>query len=327
MTITRRRFNALAAASGLMPAIVSDRANALAWPTHPVRLVVPFAAGGPTDVIARIVGERLSRGWGQQVLIENRPGGGTNIANEMVVRSEPDGHTVLMGGSSQATTRGLYRSLSYDPISDFAPVAFLCSYSFFMFVPDSLPVKSVSEFIAYGKANPGKLTLASPGTGSSPHLCGELFKHMAELEMVHVPYRGAAPAMSDLIPGRVHLLFSGGATLDNARSGQVRVLGYTGAMRSAIAPEVPTIAEDGIPGFNVVSWYGLFVPAKTPPEIVSKMNGDVIAALADQSVQGRLAPLGYETRPDAPEQVGAFLRTDAELWSRVIKQAGLLPQD
>ena len=145
MTITRRRFNALAAASGLMPAIVSDRANALAWPTHPVRLVVPFAAGGPTDVIARIVGERLSRGWGQQVLIENRPGGGTNIANEMVVRSEPDGHTVLMGGSSQATTRGLYRSLSYDPISDFAPVAFLCSYSFFMFVPDSLPVKSVSE--------------------------------------------------------------------------------------------------------------------------------------------------------------------------------------
>ena len=327
MTITRRRFNALAAASGLMPAIVSDRANALAWPTHPVRLVVPFAAGGPTDVIARIVGERLSRGWGQQVLIENRPGGGTNIANEMVVRSEPDGHTVLMGGSSQATTRGLYRSLSYDPISDFAPVAFLCSYSFFMFVPDSLPVKSVSEFIAYGKANPGKLTLASPGTGSSPHLCGELFKHMAGLEMVHVPYRGAAPAMSDLIPGRVHLLFSGGATLDNARSGQVRVLGYTGAMRSAIAPEVPTIAEDGIPGFNVVSWYGLFVPAKTPPEIVSKMNGDVIAALADQSVQGRLAPLGYETRPDAPEQVGAFLRTDAELWSRVIKQAGLLPQD
>ena len=327
MTITRRRFNALAAASGLMPAIVSDRANALAWPTHPVRLVVPFAAGGPTDVIARIVGERLSRGWGQQVLIENRPGGGTNIANEMVVRSEPDGHTVLMGGSSQATTRGLYRSLSYDPISDFAPVAFLCSYSFFMFVPDSLPVKSVSEFIAYGKANPGKLTLASPGTGSSPHLCGELFKHMAGLDMVHVPYRGAAPAMSDLIPGRVHLLFSGGATLDNARSGQVRVLGYTGAMRSAIAPEVPTIAEDGIPGFNVVSWYGLFVPAKTPPEIVSKMNGDVIAALADQSVRGRLAPLGYETRPDAPEQVGAFLRTDAELWSRVIKQAGLLPQD
>ena len=162
-------------------------------------------------MIARIVGERLSKSWGQQVLIENRPGGGTNIANEVVVRSEPDGHTVLMGGSSQATTRGLYSSLSYDPIGDFAPVAFICSYSFFMFVPNSLPVKSVSEFIAYGKANKGKLILASPGTGSSPHLCGELFKHMAGLEMVHAPYRGAAPAMNDLIPGRVHLLFSGGA--------------------------------------------------------------------------------------------------------------------
>src|SRR6516162_2158860 len=310
-----------------MPAIVSDRANALAWPTHPVRLIVPFAAGGPTDVIARIVGERLSRGWGQQVLIENRPGGGTNIANEMVVRSEPDGHTVLMGGSSQATTRGLYRSLSYDPISDFAPVAFLCSYSFFMFVPNSLPVKSVSEFIAYGKANPGTLTLASPGTGSSPHLCGELFKHMAGLEMVHVPYRGAAPAMSDLIPGRVHLLFSGGATLDNARSGQVQVLGYTGEKRSAIAPDVPTIAEDGIPGFNVVSWYGLFVPAKTPPEIVSKMNGDTIAALANPNVQGRLVPLGYESSPDAPEQVGAFLKSEVELWPRVVKEAGIAPLD
>ena len=263
--ITRRCFNALAAASALASGIAAKRANALAWPTHPVRIVVPFAAGGPTDVIARIVGERLSKSWDQQVLIENRPGGGTNIANELVARSEPDGHTVLMGGSSQAATRGLYPSLSYDPIGDFAPVAFICSYSFFMFVPNSLPVKSVSEFIAYGKANKGKLTLASPGTGSSPHLCGELFKHMAGLDMIHVPYRGAAPAMNDLIPGRVHLLFSGGATLDNARSGQVQVLGYTGAKRSAIASDVPTIAESGVPGFDVVSWYGFFVPARPRP--------------------------------------------------------------
>lgn len=247
MTITRRRLNATAFASLLMPSIATHRARAQAspdaWPTRPVRIVVPFAAGGPTDVIARIVGERLAKNWGQQVVIENRPGGGTNIANEMVLRSEPDGHAVLMGGSSQATTRGLYHSLSYDPIGDFAPVALICSYSFFMFVPNSLPVKSVGEFIAHARANKGKLTLASPGTGSSPHLCGELFKHMAGIDMVHVPYRGAAPAMNDLIPGRVHLLFSGGATLDNARSGHVRVLGYTGAKRAAIAPEVPTIAE------------------------------------------------------------------------------------
>ncbi len=324
--ITRRHFNGLVAASVLAPNIIIGRANAQAWPTRPVRIVVPFAAGGPTDVIARMVGEKLSKTWHQQVLIENRPGGGTNIANEAVVRSEPDGHTVLMGGSSQATTRSLYPSLSYDPINDFAPVAFICSYSFFMFVPNSLPVKSVSEFIAYGKANKGKLILASPGTGSSPHLCGELFKHMAGLEMVHAPYRGAAPAMNDLIPGRVHLLFSGGATLDNARSGQVQVLGYTGAKRAAIAPEVPTIAESGVPGFDVVSWYGFFVPAKTPNEIISKMNKDTIAALADPGVHGRLAPLGYESRPDAPEKVGAFLKAEAQMWSRVIKEAGIPPQ-
>jgi tripartite-type tricarboxylate transporter receptor subunit TctC len=323
--ITRRRFNATGTASLLMPSIA--RAGAQDWPTRPVRIIVPFAAGGPTDLIARLVGDRLAKTWGQQVFIENRPGGGTNIANELVVRAEPDGHTVLMGGQSQATTRALYHSLSYDPILDLAPVAFISGYSFFMFVPNSLPVKSVHEFIAYTRENKGKLTLASPGTGSSPHLCGELFKHMAGLEMIHVPYRGAAPAMNDLIPGRVHLLFSGGATLDNARSGQVQVLGYTGAKRAAIAPEVPAIAEDGVPGFNVVSWYAFFVPVKTPVEIIAKMNVDTIAALADPAVQGRLAPLGYESRPDAPEAVGKLLRAEAELWARVIKDAGIRPLD
>jgi tripartite-type tricarboxylate transporter receptor subunit TctC len=327
MKITRRRFNALACASLLAPSISPGRARAEAWPTRAVHLIVPFAAGGPTDVIARILGERLAKTWGQQVLIENRPGGGTNIANEMVVRSDPDGHTILMGGQSQATTRGLYRSLSYDPITDFAPVAFICGYSFFMFVPNSLPVKSVSQFIAYAKANPGKLILASPGTGTSPHLCGELFKHMAGLDMVHVPYRGAAPAMNDLIPGRVHLLFSGGATLDSARSGQVQVLGYTGAERSKIAPDVPAIAEDGVPGFEVISWYGFFVPAKTPSAIIAKMNADVIAALADPSVEGRLAPLGYESKPETPGQVGAFLQEETDKWGRVIKEAGIVAQD
>jgi tripartite-type tricarboxylate transporter receptor subunit TctC len=324
--ITRRQFNATASAALLVPSVVST-ARAAAWPNRAVRIIVPFAAGGPTDVIARMVGEQLSKSWGQQILIENRPGGGTNIANEVVAHSEPDGHTILMGGQSQATTRALYRSLTYDPIADFAPVAFICGYSFFMFVPNSLPVKSVREFVAYAKANPGKLTLASPGTGSSPHLCGELFKHMAGIEMVHVPYRGAAPAMNDLIPGRVHLLFSGGATLDNARSGQVQALGYTGAKRAAIAPEVPTIAEDGVPGFNVISWYGFFVPAKTPREIIMKMNADTIAALADPNVQGRLRPLGYESSPDSPEKVGGFLKSEVELWTRVVKEAGLAPLD
>jgi tripartite-type tricarboxylate transporter receptor subunit TctC len=325
-SLTRRRFNALAAASALTSAIAAP-ARAQAWPVRPVRLIVPFAAGGPTDAVARIVADRLSKIWGQQVVIENRTGAGTNIANEMVARSEPDGHTVLMGGSSQATASGLYRSLNYNPISDFAPVAFICSFSFFMFVPNTVPATSVQEFIDYAKANKGKLTLASPGTGSSPHLCGELFKHMAGLDLIHVPYRGAAPAMNDLIPGRVHLLFSGGATLQNAKSGQVRVLGYTGASRSAIGPEIPTIAEAGVPGFDVVSWYGFFVPAKTPPDIIRKMHADTLAALADPTVHGWMAPLGYETRPDTPEQVGTFLRQEVEMWGRVIKNAGIAPQD
>src|ERR1043166_4195194 len=160
--ITRRKFNATASAILLVPSVAVTRARAAAWPTRPVRIIVPFAAGGTTDVIARMVGEQVSKGWGQQVFIENRPGGGTNIANEVVAHAEPDGHTILMGGQSQATTRALYRSLNYDPISDFAPVAFICGYSFFMFVPNSLPVKSVREFVAYAKTNPGKLTLASP---------------------------------------------------------------------------------------------------------------------------------------------------------------------
>jgi tripartite-type tricarboxylate transporter receptor subunit TctC len=232
-----------------------------------------------------------------------------------------------MGGSSLATSAGLYRSLSYDPVNDFAPVAFICSYSFFMFVPNTVPAKSVKEFIAYAKENKGKLTMASPGAGSSPHLCGELFKHKAGLDMIHVPYRGAGPAMNDLIPGRVHLLFSGGATLENARSGQVQALGYSGAKRAAIAPEIPTIAEDGVPGFDVVSWYAFFVPAKTPADIVKKLHADTVAACADASVLGRFTPLGYETRSDTPDQVGAFLKTEVAMWSRVIKDAGIAAQD
>jgi tripartite-type tricarboxylate transporter receptor subunit TctC len=325
--ITRRRLAALAAASALAPSIHVRSSRAQAWPNRPVRLLVPFAAGGPTDAIARIVGEQLSKIWGQQVVIENRAGGGGNIANEMAARSDPDGYTVLIGGSGQATAAALYRSLNYNPVTDFAPVAFICSYSFFMFVPNAVPAKSAKEFVAYAKENKGKLTLASPGTGSSPHLCGELFKSMAGLDMIHVPYRGAGPAMNDLIPGRVHLLFSGGATLPNARSGQVQALGYTGLKRAAIAPDIATIAEDAVPGFNVVSWYGFFVPAKTPPDIVRKMHADTVAACADPAVLGRFTPLGYETRPDTPEEVGAFLRAEVDMWTRVVKTAGISAQE
>jgi tripartite-type tricarboxylate transporter receptor subunit TctC len=321
--LDRRRFIQRAAVFALAPVATHRVARAQAWPARPVRLIVPFAAGGPTDAIARIVGERLAKTWNQQVVIENRAGAGTNIGAEIVARAEPDGYTMLMGSASQAANRSLYRTLSYDPITDFAAVAYICNFSYFMFVPNTLPVNSVREFIAHGKANPGKLTLASPGTGSAPHLCGELFKHMAGLQMTHVPYRGAGPAMNDLIPGRISLLFSGGATLANARAGQVRVLGYTGPKRAPIAPDVPTIAEAGVPDFEVVAWYAFFVPAKTPPDLVRKMNADAVAAIADPAVSGRLDQLGYAVQALSPEELAMLVKSEVDKWGRVIKAAGL----
>lgn len=323
--LDRRRFAGTLAAfasAAFVPNVASVPAHAQAWPARPVRLIVPFAAGGPTDGIARIVGERLSKAWGQQVVVENKGGAGGNLAFEAGAKAEPDGYTMVMGGSTLAANRSLYRTLSYDAVTDFAPVSAICSFSFFMFAPNAVPAQTVKEFIIYANENRGKLIMASPGTGSAPHLCGEYFKRMAGLEMAHAPYRGAGPAMADLIPGRVHLLFSGGATLENAKAGQIRVLASTGARRAAIMPDLPTVAET-VPGFEAGSWYGLFVPAKTPPEIVRKMNADAVTALADPSVAVRLDKLGYDVASSTPEALAAQLKADIEKWSRVIREAGI----
>jgi len=280
--LTRRRLIALSAGSAFALSLSGRAAlvqmQSLDWPNRVVRFIVPFAAGGPTDIVARVVTEQLSKIWGQQAVIENRGGAGTNIGNEMAARSDPDGYTVLFATASLAVNRSLYRSLSYDPIADFAAVSLVSRFSLFMFVPNSLPTKSVMEFVAYAKAHPGKLTLASPGTGSTPHLAGELLKQMAGIEMTHVPYRGASPALNDLIPGRVDCYFGSGALLENMRSGQLRGLAVTGAKRDPVAPELPTMAEAGVPSYEVSSWHGLFVPARTPPEIVKKMSVDAPAA-------------------------------------------------
>ena len=321
--ITRRRLIAACAASAFAPDLVVRPAQAQAWPNRPVRLVVPIAAGGPTDVVARIVAEQLSKIWNQQVVVENRGGAGTNIGNEMVARADPDGYTVLYATSSLAVNRSLYRSLSYDAIADFAPVTHVSRFSLFMFVPNSSPAKSVRDFIAFAKANRGKVTLASPGTGSAPHLAGELFKRMAGIEMIHVPYRGAAPALNDLIPGRVDLYFGSGALLENMRSGQVRGLAVTGAKRDPAAPELPTIAEAGIPGYEVSSWHGLFVPAMTPAHIVKKMNADTIAVLADPAVKGKLEQGGYTAVGSSPEALATLLKSEIDKWISVIKEAGI----
>jgi len=312
--LTRRRLIALSPGSVLALSLSGRAARAqtqsLDWPNRVVHFIVPFAAGGPTDIVARVVTEQLSKIWGQQAIIENRGGAGTNIGNEMVARSDPDGYTVLFATASLAVNRSLYRSLSYDPIADFAAVSLVSRFSLFMFVPNSLPTKSVMEFVAYAKAHPGKLTLASPGTGSTPHLAGELLKQMAGIEMTHVPYRGASPALNDLIPGRVDCYFGSGALLENMRSGQLRGLAVTGAKRDPVAPELPTMAEAGIPGYEVSSWHGLFVPARTPPEIVRKISVDTIAALADPVVKSKLEQAGYMVVGSSPDELQALLKSE-----------------
>lgn len=325
--LTRRRLIALSAGSALALSLSGRAAwaqtQSLDWPNRVVRFIVPFAAGGPTDIVARVVTEQLSKIWGQQAVIENRGGAGTNIGNEMVARSDPDGYTVLFATASLAVNRSLYRSLSYDPIADFTAVSLVSRFSLFMFVPNSLPTRSVMEFVAYAKAHPGKVTLASPGTGSTPHLAGELLKQMAGIEMTHVPYRGASPALNDLIPGRVDCYFGSGALLENMRSGQLRGLAVTSAKRDPVAPELPTMAEAGVPGYEVSSWHGLFVPAKTPSEIVRKISVDTIAALADPVVKSKLEEAGYMVVGSSPDGLQTLLKSEIDKWSAVIKRIGI----
>jgi tripartite-type tricarboxylate transporter receptor subunit TctC len=319
---TRRRFIAFGAASAVAPSLMrSARANP--WPNRTIHLVVPLAAGGPTDVNARIVAEQLSKIWGQQVVIDNKAGAGTNIGNAFVAHSDPDGYTLLFGTSSLASNGALYRSLDYSPMTDLSPISLVARFPFFMFVPNSSPAKTVKGFIDYVKAHPENLIMASPGTGSGPHLAELLFLQMAGIQMTHAPYRGAAPAFTDLIPGRVHCYFGSGELLTYSRSGQVRVLASTGAKRSVAAPEVQTIAESGVPGYVVDSWQGVFAPAKTPPEIVQKISGDVAKALAEPALVEKLARNAYTVESCAADELAKFLKSDTEKWEVVIKTTGI----
>src|SRR5580693_691872 len=244
------------AAFAIAPA-VSRPALAQDWPTRPVRIVVPYAPGGSTDTVARITADRLSRIWGQQVVIENKPGAGTNIAAAAVASSDPDGYTIFIGSSSLVTSRLLYRSLPYA-LSDLAPVTLLCTFPLLLLVPNSSPARSVAEFIAFARDNKAKVTFASPGVGTVPHLAGELFKQIAGIEMTHVPYRGDAPALTDTIAGRVDLQIGGSAMLEQVRAGQVRALAFASAKRSPLEPELPTVAEAGFPDFDVSGFFSFF---------------------------------------------------------------------
>src|SRR2546429_3533604 len=290
--LPRRHLIALSAGSALAPNLFVRAARAqnpkCDFPNKPVRLIVPVAAGGPTDIVARMLAEKLSKMWGQQVVIENKGGAGTNIGNEYVAQSDPDGYTVLFATASLAVNSSLYRSLNYDPIADFAPVSLVTQLAYFVFVPNSSPAHSIKEFIDYAKSRPGRLTMASPGTGSAPFLAEMLFLQMADIKMTHVPYRGASPAFTDLIPRRVDCYFGSGTLLSYSRSGQVRVLATTGPKRDAAAPDGPTIAEAGGRGYHVTAGQGLVRAAKAPAPECRPTSGDAPRASPDPAVKSEL---------------------------------------
>ena len=299
-------------------------AHAQDYPAKPVRWVVPFPAGGPLDIVARVIGVRLSETWGQPVIVDNRPGAGGNIGAEVVAKSAPDGYTIVMGAlSTHAVNVSLFRKLPYDPVRDFAPVTLISEVPNVLVVNPAVPAKTVAEFIAYARANPGKLNFASGSTGSAGHLAGELFKTMARVDMTHVPYKGAAPAVTDLLAGQVQLMFDNLASaLPNIRAGRLRALAVTTKKRSAFVPELPTIAESGLPGFDVSTWFGVMAPAATPRPIVNRLHDGIVRALAHPDVKERLAAMGAEPVGDTPEQFGAFVKSEIAKYAKVVKDSG-----
>jgi tripartite-type tricarboxylate transporter receptor subunit TctC len=318
----RRRFLGLAAGAAALPAL-SRIARAQAYPTRPVRLIVSVAPGGPTDILARLMGQWLSERLGQQFVIENRPGAGGNIGTEAVVRAAPDGYTLLMVTTSSAINATLYDKLNFNFVRDIALVASIISAPNVMVVHPSFPVKTIPEFIAYAKANPGKISFASAGTGSSLHLAGELFKMMAGVNMVHVPYRGGAPALTDLLGGQVQVMFDPTLSMvEPIRAGKLRALAVTTATRSPASPDIPTVGEF-VPGYEVSGWQGIGAPKNTPSEIVDRLNKEVNAGLADPKIKARFSDLGGTVLTGSPADFGKLIADETEKWGKVIHAANI----
>lgn len=320
----RRRFAQLASATTLAAGLPRTADVALAWPTRFVKLVVPFPPGGGTDAIARVVAVKLGAIWGHEMVIENKGGGATSIGTDAVAKADPDGYTALLQSVPLAVNKFLFASLPYDPVADLAPVSMICDYPNVMCVPMSSQAKTVQEFIDHARANPGKVTYASSGYGTSVHLSGELFNRMAKVELRHIPYRGAGPAFNDLIPGRVDVMFNNiGSVTSFIKGGKLRALGVTSLKRSDALPDVPTVAEAGVPGFDVTGWYAFFLPARTPQEIVAKFHGDTVAALADPVIRQRLDTLGVGVVGSTPDELRAFLKAEMDKWGAIIRAAGI----
>jgi tripartite-type tricarboxylate transporter receptor subunit TctC len=323
MTIPRRRFLRLAVAAAVAPAL-APVARAQTYPLRPVRWVVGFAAGAFNDIYARLMGQWLSERLGQQFVIENRPGASSNIATEAVVRSAPDGYTLLTVGPPAAINATLYEKLNFVFLRDIAPVASIVRIPHTVLVNPSVPARTIADLIAYAKANPGKVTMASPGNGTAPHLAGEMFKMMAGVDILTVTYRGSSPALTDLLAGQVQIMFESTASGEYIRSGKLRALAVTAASRSTTWPELPTVAEF-LPGYEVTAWNGVGAPRNTPAEIIDKLNREINAALGDSNIKARLADLGSTAFPGSPADFGKFVAEETEKWARVIKFAGIKP--
>ena len=322
MKFPRRQFLHLAAGAAALQA-VPRIARAQAYPSRPVRIVVGFAAGGGSDIIARFMGQWLSDRIGQQLIIENRPGAGGNISTEAVVRAPADGYTLLLVDTPKAINASLYDKLNFNFIRDIAPVAGISRESCVMVVHPSVPAKTIPEFIAYAKANPGKLNFVSGGNGTMQHISGELFKMMTGVNMLHVPYRGAAPALVDLLGGQVQVMFPGMASsIEYIRAGKLRPLAVTAATREKVLPDIPAVGEF-VPGYEAINFYGVGAPKHTPAEIVDKLNKEINAALASPQLKARLAELGGVPMPMTPAEFGKHIADETEKWGKVIRAANI----
>jgi tripartite-type tricarboxylate transporter receptor subunit TctC len=324
MKLPRRQFLHLAAGAAALP-VASRFASAQAYPTRPVRLVLTTTPGGPADVVARLMGQWLSERLGQPFVIENRPGAGSNIGTEAVVRAPADGYTLLLVATGNASNATLYDKLNFDFIRDIAPVAGLIRGPFVMVVNASFPAKTIPEFIAYAKANPGKINFASGGTGFASHLSGELFKMMTGVNIVHVPYRGQSAAMTDLLGGQVQVMFDPVvSSLPHIRAGKLRPLAVTTSTRSEVLPDIPTMG-DFLPGYEASIWFGVGAPRNTPSEIVDRLNKEINAGLGDPKIKSRFAELGGTTLPGSPADFGKLVAEETEKWAKVIKFANIKP--
>ena len=297
------------------------------YPSRAIRMVVPSSAGGGSDIVARIIAPKLSERLGQQVVVDNRPGAGTLIGGDVVAKSAPDGYTLLMAISTLATNPVIYKKMPYDALRDFAPITQVTSLPNILVVHPSVPARTVRELIAFARAHPGQLSYGSPGTGTNPHLAMELFRSMAKVNMVHIPYKGSAPAIIDLVAGHITVMAATALTgIPHVRSGRLRALGVTSAHRTAAAPDVPTIAEAALPGYDAVQWYGVLAPAHTPGNIVAKLHGDIARILQSPDVKDRLLGDGADPVGNTPEEFTRFIESETAKWAKVALDAGIKPE-